>query len=138
MAEMYGDTRLGRQELDGILFDDPEGALWTREMLEAGRAERGESRFQAPGGRLASRCFGKRPSPSRAACVVGVDPPASATGDACGIVVCGLGADGIACVLADLTVAGLSPRRLGPPGRRRRRAMGRAAASSPRRTRAAT
>jgi phage terminase large subunit-like protein len=41
--------------------------------------------------------------------VVGVDPPASAGGDACGIVVCGVDADGVAYVLADLSVAGLRP-----------------------------
>ena len=41
--------------------------------------------------------------------VVGVDPPASAGGDACGIVVCGLGADGIGYVLGDHSVGGLSP-----------------------------
>jgi phage terminase large subunit-like protein len=41
--------------------------------------------------------------------VIGVDPPASATGDACGIVVCGMGSDGIAYVLADHTVSGLRP-----------------------------
>ena len=41
--------------------------------------------------------------------VVGVDPPASAGGNACGIVVCGLGADGIGYVLEDRSVGGLSP-----------------------------
>ena len=41
--------------------------------------------------------------------VVGVDPPATAAGDACGIVVCGLGADGCGYVLADHSAAGLSP-----------------------------
>jgi len=41
--------------------------------------------------------------------VVGVDPPASSGGDACGIVVCGLGADGLGYVLADCSVAGLRP-----------------------------
>ena len=30
----YGGTRLGRQELDGVLLDDVEGALWTTAMLE--------------------------------------------------------------------------------------------------------
>ena len=40
--------------------------------------------------------------------VIGVDPPASAQGG-CGIVVCGLGADGIVHVLADRSAAGLSP-----------------------------
>jgi phage terminase large subunit-like protein len=41
--------------------------------------------------------------------VIGVDPPACAQGVSCGIVVCGLAADGIAYVLADLTVAGERP-----------------------------
>jgi phage terminase large subunit-like protein len=41
--------------------------------------------------------------------VIGVDPPASADGDSCGIVVCGLDSAGIAWVLADLTLAGLRP-----------------------------
>ena len=30
----YGGTRLGRQELDGELLEDAEGALWTRELIE--------------------------------------------------------------------------------------------------------
>ena len=41
--------------------------------------------------------------------MVGVDPPASADGDACGIVVCALGEDEIAYVLADCSVAGQRP-----------------------------
>jgi phage terminase large subunit-like protein len=89
-ADLYAGTRLGRQELDGILFDDPEGALWTREMLEAGRA-------RPPAREALARV------------VVGVDPPASAGGDACGIVVCGVDEEGVAWVLADLSVAGLRP-----------------------------
>ncbi len=40
--------------------------------------------------------------------VIGVDPPASAAGT-CGIVACGLGADGIGYVLGDHSAAGLSP-----------------------------
>ncbi|HYN46079.1 MAG TPA: terminase family protein [Allosphingosinicella sp.] len=111
MTEMYAGTRLGRQELDGILFDDPEGALWTREMLEGARAENGDSIY-FPLSR-SGKCI---LSPLRRI-VIGVDPPVSTTGDACGIVVCGLGADpspgsgqgGIAYVLADLTVSGLRP-----------------------------
>ena len=31
----YAGTRLGRQELDGVLLSDAEGALWTSEMIEA-------------------------------------------------------------------------------------------------------
>jgi phage terminase large subunit-like protein len=41
--------------------------------------------------------------------VVGVDPPVSAEGDACGIVVCGQDAGLRLWVLADASVAGLSP-----------------------------
>jgi phage terminase large subunit-like protein len=41
--------------------------------------------------------------------VIGVDPPASVGGDACGIVACGVGTDGIGYVLGDHSVRGLSP-----------------------------
>jgi phage terminase large subunit-like protein len=95
-AELYGGTRLGRQELDGILFDDPEGALWTRDMLEAGRTGTVASNRPLARGALAR-------------VVVGVDPPASAGGDACGIIVCGVDGEGVSYVLADLSVAGLRP-----------------------------
>jgi phage terminase large subunit-like protein len=88
-AETYGGTRLGRQELDGELFEDVEGALWTRDLIEKARH----------GGAL----------PGWKRVVVGVDPPVKADGDACGIVVCALGADDIAYVLADCTVAGERP-----------------------------
>lgn len=37
MAEVYGGTRLGRQELDGELIEDVEGALWPRALIEACR-----------------------------------------------------------------------------------------------------
>ncbi|MEH6828992.1 terminase large subunit domain-containing protein, partial [Parasphingorhabdus sp.] len=37
MEADYGGTRLGRQELDGELIEDVEGALWTRAMIEACR-----------------------------------------------------------------------------------------------------
>ena len=43
--------------------------------------------------------------------VVGVDPPASSSGDACGIVVCGLGRDGTGHVLEDASVEQPSPER---------------------------
>jgi phage terminase large subunit-like protein len=85
----YGETRLGRQELDGMLFDSVEGALWTRALIEESRC--------APSGQPYRRV------------VVGVDPPLSADGDACGIVVCALRADGVAEVVADHSVGGLSP-----------------------------
>jgi len=89
--ETYGGTRLGRQELDGKLFEEVEGALWTRDVMEASRQNNMMPRMEY-----------KR-------VVVGVDPPVSADGDACGIVVCGMGADDVAYVLADCSVAGLRP-----------------------------
>jgi phage terminase large subunit-like protein len=88
---LYGGTRLGRQELDGLLIEDVEGTLFPRALIDACRvpAAAGEHEF------------------SRV--IVGVDPPASVGGDACGIVVAGLGADGVAYVLADASVRGLRP-----------------------------
>jgi phage terminase large subunit-like protein len=108
VTQMYAGTRLGRQELEGLLIEDIPGALWTREMLDAARVilpELGSGR-----GTMRSMVEG-RPGQSTALTrvVVGVDPPASAHGDSCGIVVCGLGPDGVAFVLADHTVSGLRP-----------------------------
>ncbi|MGF1462078.1 MAG: DNA-packaging protein [Maricaulaceae bacterium] len=93
MQAAYGGTRLGRQELDGVLIEDPDDALWKRAVLEAA----------------------VRPSPpDLARIVVGVDPPAGAgpQADACGIVVAGAVGEGrarLGTVLADATVQGLSP-----------------------------
>lgn len=39
LRERYEGTRLGRQELEGEVIDEVEGALWTREMIEASRVE---------------------------------------------------------------------------------------------------
>jgi phage terminase large subunit-like protein len=85
---LYGGTRLGRQELDGELIEMIEGALWRREWIERGRVAL---------------------APDLVRVVIGVDPPATAGGDACGIVAVGLGADGLAYVLGDETVSGMSP-----------------------------
>ena len=82
----YSGTRLGRQELDGEIIEDLEGALWKRGALEACR--------------IASR-------PECEKVVVAVDPPASSAGT-CGIVVAGaLG--NIGYVLADRSLEGASP-----------------------------
>jgi phage terminase large subunit-like protein len=88
MAEVYGHSRLGRQELLGEFLDDAEDALWTRDLIERCRV---------------------REVPEMRRIVIGVDPPASAGGDACGIVAVGKGVDGKAYVLADHSVRGLSP-----------------------------
>ncbi|MCW1401212.1 terminase family protein [Novosphingobium sp. MW5] len=91
MRREYGSSLLGRQELEGELLADIEGALWTRAGIEQCR----EASASSP--------------PVRT--VIGVDPPASAEGDACGIVVCAMGEDGIARVLADASVTKPSPER---------------------------
>jgi phage terminase large subunit-like protein len=100
----YGGTRLGRQELDGELIEDVEGALWTRAMIERAR-----------GGHLpppASLCSATSPEGGGLVrVVVAVDPPASATGDACGIVACGIDRAGHGHVIEDASVAGASPER---------------------------
>lgn len=89
LNERYGGTRLGRQELDGELIEDREGALWTRAMLEA--------------------ACNVRPSGLRRV-VVAVDPPAGSGPDSCcGIVVAGLDDTGRGIVLADCSVEGTSP-----------------------------
>ena len=93
----FGGTRLGRQELDGELIEDVEGALWTRELIEKCRRDKPHPNPSPEGEGLLRRV------------VIGVDPPASAGGDACGIVVCGLGQDGVGYVLGDHSVRGLSP-----------------------------
>jgi len=92
MARSYGGTRLGAQELDGALMLDLDGALWTRKLLDDCRAA-GPVPARQDLGRL----------------VIGVDPSASETGDACGIVVAGLTEDGLAMVLEDATIARASP-----------------------------
>ena len=84
----YGGTRLARQELDGELIAEFEGALWSRAGLETCRV---------------------RAVPALRRVVVGVDPPATASGDACGILCVGLGVDGFGYVIADASVSGLSP-----------------------------
>lgn len=96
MEAAHGGTRLGRQELDGELIGEVAGALWSRDLIERCRVrdvpgEAGET------GALLRRV------------VVAVDPPASAEGDACGIVVAGIGGDGRAYVVADASVEGQSP-----------------------------
>jgi len=85
----YGRSLLGRQELEGELIEEIEGALWSRTLLEDCR----EDSASAPEQRV----------------VIGVDPPTSAHGDACGIIVCALGEDGVARVLADCSVRKATP-----------------------------
>jgi phage terminase large subunit-like protein len=104
LTATYGGTRIGAQELEGVLLHDVEGALWTREMIEKARVDPLSQPSPPGGGEGFDRI------------VVGVDPPAgpstgsgrAATGDACGIVVCGSKGEAL-YVLEDATVRGLSP-----------------------------
>ncbi len=67
VRERYAGTRMGQQELDGVLLTDIEGALWTREMLDDLRVQE---------------------APELDRIVVGVDPSVGGQ-DECGIVVVG-------------------------------------------------
>lgn len=102
MERDFGGTTLGRQELGGELLTETEGALWSRTLIESCRIElAGDLAGELAGGLagMATRI------------VIGVDPPASAHGDACGIVVAMLGSDGCATVLADASIERASPER---------------------------
>jgi phage terminase large subunit-like protein len=86
----YAGTRLGRQELDGEIIEDRPDALWSRALLERCRV---------------------REAPPLQRIVVAVDPPVTSSkrADACGIVAAGLAEGGIVYVIADDTVAGVTP-----------------------------
>ncbi|MEM1388354.1 MAG: terminase family protein [Pseudomonadota bacterium] len=95
MAARYAGTRLGRQELEGVLLEDTDGALWPGELIASAQVD------EAP---VLDRI------------VVAVDPPVTghAGSDACGIVVAGVtmkGAprDWCAYVLEDASVSAASP-----------------------------
>ena len=91
----YAGTRKGRQELNGELLEDLEGALWTASMIEGAQAE-------------APKAFSR--------VVVAVDPPVTGHegSDECGIVVVGAVTEGPpsdwrAWVLEDASVSAASP-----------------------------
>lgn len=81
----YEGTRIGRQELDGELLEDVEGALWTQALIDAQRVL------------LA-------PDPVRT--IVAVDPAATDTGDETGILVCSRDSRHHGYVLADYSMRG--------------------------------
>ena len=78
----YGGTTIGRQELDAEIIDDVAGALWQREMIDAGRI------YAAP---------------DLVRIVVAIDPSATSTesADEAGIVAAGVNWSGHGYVLAD-------------------------------------
>lgn len=86
MRSRYGETRLGRQELDAELLERTGAELFTQETINL---------FRVPG------------VPRLKRIVVAIDPTKSEEpGDECGIVVDGLGEDGDAYVIDDRTVKG--------------------------------
>uniref|UniRef100_UPI0035A244B5 DNA-packaging protein n=1 Tax=Nitratireductor aestuarii TaxID=1735103 RepID=UPI0035A244B5 len=92
VEQRYGGTALGRQELDGEIIEDRQGALWTRAQIdEAGRVQADYHAMRR--------------------IVIAVDPPASSrkSSDACGIIVAGIDQGDVAWVLQDATAQGLKP-----------------------------
>ncbi len=93
LLDKYGGTQIGRQELDGILLREVEGALWTLDQLDKCRVDVNRLRQD--------NFWFER-------IVVAVDPATTSTehSDEHGIVVAGLGNDKHAYVLEDATVSG--------------------------------
>ena len=90
MSRRYAGTALARQELDGEIVDTRAGALWRRDWIDAHRVVN---------------------VPDMKSIVVAVAPPVTATAssDACGIVVAGIGPDNRAYIIADRTIQGREP-----------------------------
>ncbi len=80
----YEGTRLGRQEIDAELLEQADGALWTRAIVESARIDPADV-------------------PELARVVVAIDPAVTAGpgSDETGLIVAGLGIDGLAYVLRD-------------------------------------
>ncbi|MBM3534464.1 MAG: ATP-binding protein [Alphaproteobacteria bacterium] len=84
LERRYAGTRLGRQEMEAELLEEAEGALWSLKRLD-------ELRVAMP--------------PDLLRVVVAIDPAVSSAARSAetGIVVAGLGADGVGYVLKDLS-----------------------------------
>jgi len=94
LAARWQGSVWARQELEGEIIEDPEGALWTRAQLASARARHLDADYERV--------------------VVAIDPPVSvgANADYCGIIVAaavGEGHQRRAIVLADLSTQGLQP-----------------------------
>lgn len=88
LRDRYDGTRQGRQEMDGELIEDVEGALWTDVMIEVARWD-SEDEF-----------------PKMVGVVTAVDASGSADGDQCGIVTIGWDKDKVIYVLQNATRGG--------------------------------
>jgi predicted phage terminase large subunit-like protein len=84
VVSSYAGSRLGKQEIEGIMLLDSENALWNTELLDKCRKEKPED----------IKLF-----------VIGVDPQSSKSkkSDKTGIIGCGVDGDDIGYVLDDLT-----------------------------------
>ena len=89
LRRRYEGTRLGRQELEGELIADVEGALWQREQIDADRLRKADI-------------------PDLSRIVVAIDPATTSgtRSDETGIVVAGEGPGGHGYVLADYSMRG--------------------------------
>ena len=87
IRRIYEGTRIGRQEIYGEILADTEGALWSDALVTSARMPADTS------------------PPDLLRVVVAIDPSVAADGggDACGIIVVGMAADGRAYVLHDAT-----------------------------------
>lgn len=91
MSARYAGTRLGVQEIEGLLLDEIDGALWSASQLIECRTDAVDDLSRI---------------------VVAVDPPVTSgpRADTCGIVVAGANADRTRfAILEDASVAGASP-----------------------------
>lgn len=86
LERRFGGSITGRQELEGEIVEDLDGALWTRALIDRQRGQRPADLVRV---------------------VVGVDPPAG--GGTCGIIVAALASEGRAFVLADASIAAARP-----------------------------
>ena len=87
LRHRYSGTRLGRQELEGELLEDVEGALWTRSMIDNLRVTQDQV-------------------PQMKRVVVAIDPAVTSDPDSdeTGIIVAGEGEDGHGYVLEDFSL----------------------------------
>jgi phage terminase large subunit-like protein len=92
ILKRYEGTRLWMQEVEGQMIEDVEGALWTRDMIEATRIKPTKA----------------KPLPDLIRVAIGVDPPGSVTNE-CGILAAGLDGAGHVYALLDHSLKGSPP-----------------------------
>lgn len=92
MIARYAGTRLGRQEIEGLIIEERADALWSREMIEA------------------ARCA---VTPALKSIVVAIDPPASSSNraDNCGLIAAGIDEAGVVHILEDASISAARPQK---------------------------